>query len=265
MSRGLLFAALAAALMIPHVVPPGTPPPASPAVMALAERIDALRPLAVVLVSFDFDAASAPELAPQAKALLRHLFQRHLRVIAVGQVPTGRALARRLLLEAAEATRKREGEDFVDLGWRPGGPALILAMGEDLRKAFPEDVRGIPSEALPCLRDVRILADARLIISFAQRDADAEAWLTYARRGHPIEIGAGTTAAGGPALAPFLKSGQLVGLITGLQGAAEYEGLLKTPGDGTRGLGAVTTGCRTLAVLVVLANLLAWRAKGRRP
>jgi hypothetical protein len=54
---------------------------------------------------------------------------------------------------------------------------------------------------------------------------------------------------------PFLSTGQLVGLLGGLSGAAEYEKLIDTPGDATIGMDAQSIVHILIIVLIVLGNI----------
>ncbi|MFQ6003090.1 MAG: hypothetical protein ACE5KJ_05025, partial [Candidatus Zixiibacteriota bacterium] len=53
---------------------------------------------------------------------------------------------------------------------------------------------------------------------------------------------------------PFLASGQIVGLLGGLKGAAEYEILIQKPGMGQRGMDAQSVSHLVIILLVILGN-----------
>jgi hypothetical protein len=52
---------------------------------------------------------------------------------------------------------------------------------------------------------------------------------------------------------PFLSAGQMVGLLGGLKGAAEYEMLIDKPGMGQRGMDAQSV-CHLVIILLVIAG-----------
>jgi hypothetical protein len=65
-------------------------------------------------------------------------------------------------------------------------------------------------------------------------------------------------------LYPYLRTHQLVGLLNGIAGAAEYEKLLNAPGQGMLAMPAVTA-VHLLIVLLVLVGNLAYFANRRWP
>jgi len=54
---------------------------------------------------------------------------------------------------------------------------------------------------------------------------------------------------------PFLSSGQMVGLLGGLKGAAEYEMLLKKPGMGQKGMDAQSVSHLVIVLMIVWGNV----------
>jgi hypothetical protein len=55
-------------------------------------------------------------------------------------------------------------------------------------------------------------------------------------------------------LYPYLKTGQLTGLIGGLRGAAEYEKLVEKPGKGILGMKAQSIAHIAIILLVLIGN-----------
>ena len=57
-----------------------------------------------------------------------------------------------------------------------------------------------------------------------------------------------------PDLYPFLQSKQLVGLLGGLAGAAEYETLIEAPGSATAGMEPQSVSHLIIILFIVLGN-----------
>ncbi len=55
---------------------------------------------------------------------------------------------------------------------------------------------------------------------------------------------------------PYLQSRQLIGLLNGMKGAAEYEKLVGAPGDGMRGMAAQSGGQFLIIGLVIFGNII---------
>jgi len=64
---------------------------------------------------------------------------------------------------------------------------------------------------------------------------------------------------------PYHDSGQIVGFLGGLKGAAEYEALVGAPGEGIRGMDAQTISHLFIVLMIILGNvgyaMTRWRAR----
>ena len=94
-----------------------------------------------VLMAFDYDPASEPELQPMATAWLHHAFINDLRVYIVALWPIGQNMAEDTLNAVLpDYPDRRYGTDFVNLGFKSGGQGVINVILTDIRKMFPTDV-----------------------------------------------------------------------------------------------------------------------------
>lgn len=234
----------------------------APPTQAVYDYIERLQPGEVVMFGFDYGPASMPELHPQATALVRHCLRRKLRVLTVSLNPQGTALARDVLDTVAAETGATDGTDYVNLGFKVGTAQVILGMGESIRQVYPQSADGKMTDTLPVMRGVDNYADIPLVIDLAAGDLP-KAWIAFARERYHQDIAVGCTAVMATDLYPYLQSGQLVGLVNGLKGAAEYEKLTGTTGLGTLGMSAQSMAHLLIIVLVVLGNI-AYFASGRR-
>lgn len=69
----------------------------------------------------------------------------------------------------------------------------------------------------------------------------------------PIVVGGAGTLL--PVVGPYLASGQMKAIITGLSGAAEYEVLTKMPGKAAGAMDAQAVGHLFIVGLIVLGNI----------
>ncbi len=253
--RRIIFALIGLSTLIPLLVPIGLPIKGSPEVRAVYDYIESLPEGSVFLLSMDFDPASKPELEPQAISLLRHAFTRNLRVIVMTLWLPGTGLAEQTISSVAQDFGKEKGKDYVFLGFSPGASALIIAMGQDLYKAFPSDYYDTPTKEIPLLKDVPNLRHIDYVVSLAAGTPGVETWYVFGKDKYQFELGGGSTGVIAPGLYPLLRSGQINGLIGGLRGAAEYELLIGFEGSAAGGMDAQSATHMTIIVLVLLANL----------
>ncbi len=258
--RRMIYLLVAAVMLLPYVVPLTLPFEPSKPSRQLFNRVDALKPGAHVLLAFDYDPAARAELRPMSVAILRHCFKKGLIPIVMTNWPNGVDMASDICRQAAEDAAEKwnrkieSGRDYVFLGLRPGGSNLVLKMGENIKKAFEKDFYDQPTEPMPALEGVRSLKDIDLAIDLAA-GATVEMWIAYGADRYGFPLGAGTTAVQAPNLYPWLQSGQLVGLLGGLRGAADYEQLVEVPGNATKGMEAQSAIHVLLIVMLVGANV----------
>lgn len=268
MDRRIIFAAVALAVIGSLLVEFSLPVPATPPVQKIFDKIESLPPGAHFLLSFDYDPSSKEELQPMALALLHHCFQRGVKVIGMTHNPGGTGLAEQALNSIASIYQRKYKEDYVFLGYKPGGASLVINMGEDLHTAFLKDFYGNDTTTLPALQGVDSLRDIDYLVDLAA-GVTIETWIAFGREKYQFEMGAGCTAVIGPEMYPFLDSRQINGLMAGLKGAAEYEVLVEHKAQAFEGMRPQSvTHC--LVILFVLFGNIAFFASGsfrtqRRP
>jgi hypothetical protein len=253
--RRIIFLIIGICTLLPLLYPVGLAIRISPEVRAVYDYVEQLPEGSVFLLSLDFDPASKPELYPQAVALLRHAFKKKLRVIGMTLWLPGTGMANEVFTKIAAEQGKVPGQDYVFLGWSPGGSSVIINMGQDLYKAFPTDYNNQPTRELPVLKEVQNLRDVSYVISLAAGTTGIETWYVFGKDKYKFELGGGCTGVIAPGLYPLLRSGQINGLIGGLRGAAEYEVLIGQKGRAVAGMDAQSATHFAIILLVILCNV----------
>lgn len=264
--RRVVFLFVGVALALPFFMQFKLPIRISPDVQASFDAIAALPPGSTVLVSYDYDPPSAPELQPVSDAFMRFAFERGLRVILVGlwtQGPQQADLSVEAAFRADPALREkiRYGVDYVNLGFQSGNEFVILRMGESFKSMFPVDQRYIPYDSLPLLRNVRNFSNVDLGLELcAGRPGTAE-WVQVAVDRYGLKMTAANIAVQAPLAYPYLKSGQITGLMGGMTGAAEFETLTGKPGRATTYMLSQTFAHVIVMVFIVIGNVVYIRSR----
>ncbi len=260
--RRVVFLILAVVVILPLLVPLNLGVRISPPVKQLFDEIDKIPPNnKPLMISIDFDPNSMPELYPMYLAVLRHAFAKNVRVIILGLWLTGISIGEEGLREVSRDFNKVNGKDYVFLGWQAGVAAVILGMGENIKRVFPADYYNTPLDSLPLMRDVRNYSDVPLFVSFSAGDPGYRAWVTYAGSSYGLRIGTGVTAVSGADAYPYLQTGQLVGLLAGMKGGAEYENLVEKAGYykgakiATQAMDSQSLAHLAIMILVILGNI----------
>ena len=228
LDRRWIYLLVAVSLITPIVLPIGLPVTTTGSTRAAFEYVESLQPGDVVWLSYDYGPSSAPENDPMAEGFLRQCFLKKVRVIVTALYPLGGlGLANTSVAKVtAEFPGLRYGEDYVNLGYKDGAAAVMRRLVENIGEAFPTDVNGRPIAEFPIMRAVRDVREVKLVFT-AATGLIGEYWITqvHAQAGTPVIIG--PTAVSAPKYYAFLNTGQLVGMLGGMKGAAEYEKLLR--------------------------------------
>jgi hypothetical protein len=203
---------------------------ASAAVAGLHTQIESLDPDAAVLVAFDYDPSTLGEMDLLAQAVVRHLMQRGARVVAVSLLPAGPATAQGLLDSVAgdvPGYLDTYGRRYVNLGYLPGQAAAIRLLGHSIQTALPRDFQGGAVVDLEVMDGITAIPSFDLIVEFSASQDTLRWWVEQAGAPYDVPLGAAVSAAVEPLARPYYETGsrQLVGLVAGVQGAAQYRDL----------------------------------------
>ena len=258
LDRRVIYGLVFASVLLPLLVPVGLPIDISPAVRAVYEAVDALPPGSIVLVSFDYDPGSRAEVHPMAEALLRHAFAKKLKVIAPALWPQGPSMATGLFDKMQREFNLVPGTDFVQLGYFSGptvGLPQVTAIMGNLQEAYPTDVKGTKLSALPLTASIHAAKDIALVFTLSAGDPGIPAWVQIANGRYGSKLAGGATAVQTPQFLPYVQAGQMIGILGGLKGAAEYERLVNFKGLATSGMDAQSLSHLVIMLFIVIANV----------
>jgi len=117
------------------------------------------------------------------------------------------------------------------------------------------DSRGNKTSDLEVLKTVKNAKDFTLIFNISSGGVGPLGWIRQATTPFGTKQVAILSQVMVPSAIPYFQSNQLLGILSGLQGAAEYEQLLGVPGRGLASMGAQTFGHLWLITLVLAANV----------
>ncbi|MFZ1769536.1 MAG: zinc ribbon domain-containing protein [Caldilinea sp.] len=204
------------------------------------DAVDRLAPNARVQILWAYDPATAGEMDLLSAPVLRHLLDRGATLRIVSLLPNGPATARRSLANV-------EMQRLPDLS----------AIG--MHHAFEVSFWPGGATVLPLLAS----ESADLAVLFAAQSEDVQHWLEQVAPINRVPVVAVTSAGADPPLRAYLDSGQLVGLVSGYDGAYHYTELLgETPApDDVRAMRSQVAGqdygALAILAIIVLGNLIA--------
>ncbi|MGB2989635.1 MAG: hypothetical protein WBC98_06715 [Candidatus Zixiibacteriota bacterium] len=253
--RRYIFLFIGMAAFVPLIFPLGLPLGVTPSSEDLFNAVDSLKEGSVVILTFDYYPSTLPETQPMSYAALRHLFSKNLRVITLTVIPLGAlSVMEEVVNNVAREYDKEYGVDYVNLGYKYGYVAVMLGMGRRIADIFPRDNYNTKLEDIPLMQEVQNYDDVDFLFAVAD-NATVDYWVSLVNAQFGLPMGAGVTAVMAPKSYSFLQTGQMVGLLGGMKGAAEYEKLSRNPGMATRGLDPQSIIHVVIIIFIVLGNV----------
>jgi len=225
LDRRWIFLAMGLAIAIPILFELKFPETSSALSQACFDEIDKLQPGDGVLLVFDFDPPSKGELEPMATSFVRQCCEKRLKMYFMTLWPIGppmidEAIDRVIRADYPELTY---GEDYVNLGYKPGYEGVIKVIVAVLKTLYTTDARGTNIDQIPMCRDVANIRAMKLIINVSAGYPGAKEWVQYAATPYKdLKMIAGCTGVQAALLYPYVPA-QLPGLLGAIKGAAEYE------------------------------------------
>jgi len=252
--RRIIYLIIALAMILPFFFQMGLPIPITKEVQDIFDYIEALGPDDVVILSADYSPSVAPELTPMFDALLRHCLKKNVKVIAMSLYPEGPGLIAPVIQEAANDYQAVYGVDYAFMPWVVGYTIVVINMMENFSRAFPTDFYGTSISELPIFQNIHNYEDYDIIINFTGSSAYAW-WLTYGHEPYGVTIATGVTAVSAADLYPYIQSGQFLGMLGGLKGAAEYETLIEEKRMATMGMEAQNWAHIVIILFIIIGNI----------
>ena len=256
LDRRVIFIFIALSIAFPLIFPMNLNFSVTQPVQSFYDAIENLPPGSKVLVSCDYDPASMPELYPMNLAVFYQLFKRGDKIITMQLWATGTLLVEQAMSEVLkEFPDKKYGVDYVNLGFKEGREVVMVSMGTSIPKTFPTDYRGNRVETLPIMQEVVNFDNVALLVNISGGLPGTREWVQQVQSRYHVKLISGCTAVSAPEFYPYMQSNQLLGLLGGMKGAAEYEKLVKRPGTAWRGMDAQSVSHIVIFLFISIGNI----------
>ncbi len=237
-----------------------------PYVMPFHSQIENLATGSPVLVAVDYDPGYAGELKAASNTAIQRLMHNQQRLAVISGVPAGPALAEDLLQTAYYSQHTIDpgfslNTNTINLGYLPGGITSLkefaLRPQQAARYGLTSTYGGLIPWDHPALQGVSKLTDFGMLIVITDSVDSGRAWVEQVQPflgGVPMLLISSAQAA--PMLEPYVQSGQVQGMISGLAGSVAYENVLQQPGAGLSNWIAFQGGIAVIIALILVGILL---------
>lgn len=253
--KRIIYTIMLLCLIIPMVKPLGIPLSISPSTQGVYNMVDNLKPGDKVLLALDYSPGGSADVHPQLEVMVDHLMKKGVQAVMVSFWDAGPMFGEQVIPKF-DALGKKYGVDYVNLGYVAGGEMGIKKWATDIPGTTPKDFHSNkPISEFPIMKDVKDAKAFKLIIDFSSGTPGGKEWIRQVQTPMNIPMAIGTVTVSVPEYTPFVQSGQLIGMLAGLRGAAEYEVLNKTPGGAVAKMDAQSMGHLLVIAFIVLGNV----------
>lgn len=238
LTQRILRIAIAVILILAAWVPiwiggPLTPQPTylQPTMDQFKAAINAVPTGTPVLVAVEYEPGLSGELETISSSVIAQLMSRSANLVFVTTNPAGSILADNLLNRALAMQPTYSVADKVaNLKYLAGGPTALFNFSLDLQSLDPLQAGLAGDWAKPPLNSIKSLSDFSSVLVLTDNADTARAWVEQVKPSMgktPLLMVA--SAQSEPMISPYLDSGQISGMITGLTGGALYEVAVNQP------------------------------------
>ncbi len=254
--RQWIFLIVGLSVLIPLVFPVNIPIQPSEHSKTVYEALNNLDTNSKILLSFEYGPSTKPEIHPMAVGILRLLLKKNHKIYGMALWPDGLFMSEEIFKQVAEEEYNLNyGIDYVNLGFKPGNEAVVKGVASDIRKLFSKDTKGNKLETLPIMENINNIKDFDFVFSFSAGFPGSKEWLQFATDPNKIPLSTGCTSIQVTEVLPYVESGQIIGILAGMPGAAEFEKLIDMPGKATGLMAAQSFAHIIIILFIVLGNI----------
>ena len=267
LDRRIIFLIVGLSVLIPLLKPewidlPIRPTPESQIVF---DEINKLNAGDKMLLSFEYSPSTKPEIHPMAIAILKHLYAKNIQVYGFALWPDGNFMSTEAFSEVSDDYDKKYGVDYVNLGYKPGGEAVIKGIASDIRTLYTVDLQGASINDIPMMKDVVNIEDFDFVFSLSAGYPGSKEWVQYACDPKNIPLSTGCTSIQVTDIMPYVENDQIRGILAGMPGAAEYESLVEAelqkmeisgkPGEASGMMAAQSIAHVVIVLFIIFGNI----------
>jgi hypothetical protein len=243
----IMYTVLIVLIAIPLIKPLGLPVSLTADTLAAFRTIEALPDGTLVVLASGIKPPAAPEQQPITLSVLNQLIGKRIKIVFLPSMPE----ACQFIEGYAGICKERgykEGVDFIVLPFVAGEESRYAAIGSDLKSLYKQQPSSPLWDSISSIKSVALWVDIH--------GGEQQRWaMAHIGGPHGIPIVVGVNASIEPSIIQYFASGQLAGIIGGLNGAAQYETLTKLPGKAAAGMDAQALGHMWIIFLTILGNI----------
>ena len=251
----LIYVITILVIAIPYIIPISIPLKINEPTRDSFNTMEGIQDGSVVLLTVETGTSSLAEMESGITSIARYLSSRNFKLVIMSSVTEeGPIITQEFIEPILLQNNYQAGVDYVHLGYVPGKGIAYQTIAEDIRSVVSQDFNGESIDNLPLMADVNSAEDFDMLVTI---DSSSGMMYSVSYFGTPF----GTPIVGVASASCYIlryadyKGDLIQGIVGGLVGFAEFETLIKKPGLGLAGLGALTCSHLLLIFFIVLGNV----------
>jgi len=230
------------------------PLPITPEVQSAYDTIQNMPKGKIAWISVVWGPGTQAENRTQMEVLVRHLFMKGVPFILMPWDQQGTKVAEKQVEDLAKELHKKEGVDWISIGYRPGYLMNIIKGSIiNMNKTLGTDRHGTPLYEIPMTKG-KTISNVGLLIETTP-SGTLNDWISYLGQPLQVPIIYCPTAVMVPDGYNYVDTKQVAGMLPGLTGAAQYDELLHHTGFAQRGADALSMAHALVIALIIVGNV----------
>ncbi len=238
-------------------------PPIPPvAVLSASQIISSIGNESPVLVAVEYEPGFSGELDAALAAVLDHLMIQGAFLVFVSSNPSGPMQAEHIVAVSNQVgshlyVNTESHNEYINLGFIPGGPAGLRNFAENPRLSNPSDISGEPAWQNPVMMTIDDIDDFSLVIVASENQDKSRAWIEQAS---PLLANTPliyvVSAQSEPLIRPFFDASprQVQGIVSGIIGSVQYGAAIGRQGIAQLYWPSFNSGLLAAAILIVVGG-----------
>ncbi len=250
--KKIIYLLLIIFLVFPMFVPLNIPISISSNTQAVYDYIEQLPNGSKVLLSLDLAVTSKAELSGQIFAIAAHCVEKGHKIYMTSLWDAGPMFGEQVVAAHPELTY---GEDIINLGFTAGGETGVAFIASNILEAYPVDYRGNKTSDYPMMKDIGDINSMDFIYCFGAGSPGPREWIRQVVTNYQTPFAAGVLTTSQAEYAPYVQANQMIGILGGLRGGAEYEILINKPGASVAKMDSESISHLYIIALIIIGNI----------
>jgi hypothetical protein len=262
--REIIMGLVFLAILVPALNPLGLPLMTGKMSEDWYDTIDTMPAGSIVLFDIGYGSGGYPSLGPGNIAAFHQMFENDLRIVIMATALEGGMMYPLIMAGVKPETNYGAvyGEDYVFLGYIAGGQTAMAGVLGDLHALASNDYQGTSLSSLPLAAEVSSADDFDIVAYMTTAGGTAEGWVYQAYSQYQRPVLGGCLSMMTTSIKPYYDSGQMLGLMDGIKGAADLEFLTGHPGDAIVSSDILSFTQTLVLIFIVIGNVAFWMQKG---